>query len=121
MSEILAQQRNIERKRSLDRNDSSTFDLRRENQGKLCHFSWFYRILEYKRIIQQIQQLLPAFDQVDKAKSRMSFRNNSLERYNQSCTMLDESINGSTRDLFFDCEEELYMSGEDSSDEEQTG
>ena len=77
--------------------------------------------LEYKRIIQQIHQLLPAFDQVDKAKSRMSFRNNSLERYNQSCTMLDESINGSTRDLFFDCEEELFMSGEDSSDEEHTG
>ena len=29
--------------------------------------------------------------------------------------------NGSTRDLFFDCEEELFMSGEDSSDEEHTG
>ena len=52
----------------------------------------------------------------------MSFRNNSLERQNQpSTTMFEESINGSTRDLFFDCEEELYMSGDDSSDDEHTG
>ena len=35
--------------------------------------------------------------------------------------MFEESINGSTRDLFFDCEEELYMSGDDSSDDEHTG
>ena len=51
----------------------------------------------------------------------MSFRNNSLERQNQSNCMFEESINGSTRDLFFDCEEELYMSGDDSSDDEHTG
>ena len=39
MSEILAQQRNIERKRSLDRTDLSSIDLRRENQGKFESFS----------------------------------------------------------------------------------
>jgi len=109
LHDILAQQKMAERKRSLNRDEMAMMELRRENH-------------EHKRILQQIQLLLPvSLDHIDKAKSRMSFRNNSLERHMQpSSTTFEESINGSTRDLFFDCEEELYMSGDDSSDEEQT-
>ena len=76
-------------------------------------------ILEKSRLLQQIHNLTIGEGLLDKNKSRMSFRANSLEQ--QYKLGVEESINGSTRDLFYDCEEELYMSGNDSSEEEHSG
>ena len=56
---------------------------------------------------------------VEKVKSRTSFRTNSLEAQQSARGLnLEESMNGSTRDLFFDCEEDFYMSDNDSSDDD---
>jgi len=76
-------------------------------------------VLEKSRLLQQIHNLTIGEGLLDKNKSRMSFRANSLEQ--QYKLGVEESINGSTRDLFYDCEEELYMSGNDSSEEEHSG
>lgn len=108
MAVILEEQKKVENRRSLDRNDlvfMENQNLKRENQEK-------------SRLLQQIHNLTIGEGLLDKNKSRMSFRANSLEQQYKLC--VEESINGSTRDLFYDCEEELYMSGNDSSEEEHS-
>ena len=110
--------------RSLDRNDLVFMEnqtLKRQNQDipYLKLFWLTFMVLEKSRLIQQIHNLTIGEGLLDKNKSRMSFRANSLEQ--QYKLGVEESINGSTRDLFYDCEEELYMSGNDSSEEEHSG
>ena len=146
MAVILEEQKKVESRRSLDRNDLVLIEnqnLKRENQGifsvqiagplipALRLVSSAYKnletikfcrnviILEKSRLLQQIHNLTIGEGLLDKNKSRMSFRANSLEQ--QYKLGVEESINGSTRDLFYDCEEELYMSGNDSSEEEHSG